>query len=62
MTDRGYKVVRFTDDFVVLTKSNKKANRALEVVKDIIEDKLKLTLHSLLYITFFNRMRLEEYT
>lgn len=45
MTDRGYKVVRFADDFVVLTKSKKKANRALEVVKEIVEDKLKLTLH-----------------
>jgi len=30
---------------VVLTKSKKKANRALEVVKEIIEGKLKLTLH-----------------
>lgn len=45
MTERGYKVVRFADDFVVLTKSKKKANRALEVVKEIIEGKLKLTLH-----------------
>ena len=45
MTDRGYKVVRFADDFVVLTKSKRKANRALEVVKEIVEDKLKLTLH-----------------
>lgn len=45
MTDRGYKVVRYADDFVVLTKSKKKANRALEVVKEIIEGKLKLTLH-----------------
>ena len=45
MTDRGYRVVRYADDFVVLTKSKRKANRALEVVKEIVEDKLKLTLH-----------------
>jgi RNA-directed DNA polymerase len=45
MTDRVYKVVKFADDFVVLTKSKKKANRVLEVVKEIIESKLKLTIH-----------------
>lgn len=45
MTKRGYKVVRFADDFVVLVKSEKKAKRAYEVVKEIIEGKLKLTLH-----------------
>jgi len=45
MTARGYKLVRYADDFVVLTKSKLKANRALEVIKEIIEGKLKLTLH-----------------
>lgn len=45
MTERGYKIVRFADDFVILTKSKKKAQRALEVVKEIVEGKLKLTLH-----------------
>ncbi len=45
MTSRGYKVVRFADDFVVLTKSKRKAKRALEVVKEIVEERLKLTLH-----------------
>ena len=45
MTARGYKLVRYADDFVVLTKSKRKANRALEVIKEIIEGKLKLTLH-----------------
>ena len=45
MVERGYKIVRFADDFVVLTKSKKKANRALEVVKEIIEGKLNLRLH-----------------
>ena len=45
MIKRGYKLVRYADDFVVLTKSKKKANRALEVIKEIIEGKLKLRLH-----------------
>jgi len=45
MVKRGYKVVRFADDFVVLTKSKGKANRALEVIKEITEGKLKLQLH-----------------
>src|SRR6056297_2250053 len=45
MTKRGYKVVRFADDFVIMTKSKRKAKRAYEVVKEIIEGKLDLTLH-----------------
>lgn len=45
MVKRGYKLVRFADDFVVMTKSKRKAKRAYEVVKEIIEDELKLTLH-----------------
>lgn len=45
MVKRGYKVVRFADDFVVLTKSKRKARRALEVIKEITEGKLKLKLH-----------------
>lgn len=45
MTKRGYKVVRYADDFVILTKSKRKAKRALEVTKEIIEGKLKLKLH-----------------
>ncbi|RCW78069.1 hypothetical protein DER71_16410, partial [Halanaerobium sp. DL-01] len=31
-TERGYKLVRFADDFVVMTKSKRKAKRAYEVV------------------------------
>ena len=45
MVERGYKIVRFADDFVVLTKSRKKAKRALEVIREITEEKLKLTVH-----------------
>ena len=45
MTERGYKVVRFADDFVVMAKTKRKAKRAYEVVKEIVEEKLDLTLH-----------------
>lgn len=45
MTSRGYKVVRFADDFVILTKSKSKAKRALQVTRQIIENELKLKLH-----------------
>src|SRR6056297_3733590 len=45
MVERGYKLVRFADDFVVITKSKRKAKRAYEVVKEIIKDELKLELH-----------------
>jgi len=45
MVERGYKLVRFADDFVVMTKSKRKAKRAYEVVKEIITEELKLELH-----------------
>lgn len=45
MIKRGYKLVRYADDFVVLTKSKRKAKRALEVIREIIEGKLNLKLH-----------------
>ena len=45
LVNRGYKLVRFADDFVVMTKSKKKAKRALEVIEEITNDKLKLKLH-----------------
>jgi len=35
MCERGYKIVRFADDFVVLSKSRQKAQRALEVMKGL---------------------------
>lgn len=44
MEERGYKIVRFADDFIVLTKSKKKAKRALEVIEEIVKN-LELTLH-----------------
>jgi hypothetical protein len=45
MVEREYKLVRFADDFVIMTKSKRKAKRAYEVGKEIITEKLKLELH-----------------
>ena len=41
----GYRLVRYADDFVVFARSKRKAERALEVIREIIEDDLNLTLH-----------------
>lgn len=46
MTRRGYQVVRYADDFVVVCKSEKKAQRALEVVRQILTESLKLELNA----------------
>ena len=45
MEERGYRLIRYADDFVVMCKLERKAERALEVSKGILEGKLKLTLH-----------------
>ena len=45
MTERGYKVIRYADDLVVLAKSRRKTERALEVIREIIEGELRLELH-----------------
>ncbi len=45
MVERGYKIVRYSDDFVVLTKSRRKAYRALGVIEEITEKGLNLKLH-----------------
>ena len=44
-TRKGYKFVRYADDFVVLSKSNSKAKESLEVVIKCVEDDLGLELH-----------------
>lgn len=41
----GYRLVRYADDFVVLCKSRKRAEKALALTADILED-LKLRLHT----------------
>jgi len=45
MTERGYRLVRYADDFVILCKLKRKAERALEVAKQILEGQLKLKVH-----------------
>ncbi|MBU4257760.1 MAG: group II intron reverse transcriptase/maturase [Candidatus Omnitrophica bacterium] len=45
MHERGYRLVRYCDDFVIFTKFGRKAERALEVTKQILEEKLLLKLH-----------------
>ncbi|MGE5577833.1 MAG: reverse transcriptase domain-containing protein [Syntrophothermus sp.] len=45
MTERGYRLVRFADDWVILCKLERKAERALEVAKQILEGRLKLKVH-----------------
>lgn len=45
MVERGYRLVRYADDFVILCKLERKAERALEVAKQILEGQLKLKVH-----------------
>ena len=42
---RGYRLVRYCDDFVIFAKFKRKAERALQVSKQILEDRLLLKLH-----------------
>ena len=44
LTDRGYKLIRFADDFVILCKSRPKAEAALELTEAVLDD-LQLSLH-----------------
>ncbi|ETX03376.1 MAG: hypothetical protein ETSY2_33635 [Candidatus Entotheonella gemina] len=44
LTDRGYKLIRFADDFVILCKSRPKAEAALELTEAVLDD-LQLALH-----------------
>lgn len=45
MAGRGYRLVRYCDDFVIFAKFKRKAERALQVSKQILEDRLCLKLH-----------------
>jgi len=45
MAERGYRLVRYCDDFVIFTKFSRKAERALQVSKQILEDALMLKLN-----------------
>lgn len=46
MTRRGYQVVRYADDFVILCKLERKAKRALEVCRQILTEDLLLTMNA----------------
>lgn len=46
MTRRGYQVVRYADDFVILCKLERKAKRALEVCRQILTEDLLLTVNT----------------
>ena len=56
LEEEGYKFVRYADDFVVLTKTRRQVERALEVVTDCIENDLGLQLSpEKTYITTFGQ-------
>lgn len=45
MRRAGYPVVRFADDAVIMCKSSKKSYEAHDFAKQILEDRLELTMH-----------------
>src|ERR1700749_894124 len=47
MTDAGFNLVRYADDFVVMCKTQEEANKAFVLCKEILEKQLHLTLHPL---------------
>ena len=47
MQKRGFRVIRYADDFVVMCEDEAEAKRAYVVAKGYLEDELRLTVHSL---------------
>lgn len=45
MTKRGHKYVRYADDFIILCKSRKGAERICKSMRDFLENKLGLKVH-----------------
>lgn len=45
MEQEGYGLVRYADDFVIFTRSESEANKALEIAREILEGELGLRLH-----------------
>jgi group II intron reverse transcriptase/maturase len=45
MEAKGYRLVRYCDDFVIFTKYRGQATQALQAVKEILEGRLSLNLH-----------------
>lgn len=42
MTQLGYKVIRYADDIVIMCRSRKEAERALEKTREVLEGRLNL--------------------
>lgn len=47
MINENFKMIRYADDFIVLCKDKIEANRAFEIAKDELEEKLKLNLYEI---------------
>lgn len=45
MMERGHRIVRFADDFIILCKSQKGADRVMKGVTNYLENELGLTVH-----------------
>jgi len=45
MTEKGYKVVRYADDFVIMCRTRKKVSNAYKAMQRTLEKELKLTIH-----------------
>lgn len=45
MAERGQRIVRFADDFIILCRSQKGAERVMKGVKRFLEEELGLTVH-----------------
>src|SRR5690606_56307 len=45
MTERGHRITRYADDFVICCKSQKGAERVLGSVKRLLEEELGLIVH-----------------
>lgn len=45
MIERGHRIVRFADDFIILCKTEKGAKRVMKSVTKFLEEKLGLTVH-----------------
>lgn len=45
MVERGHRITRFADDFVICCRSAKGAERVMRTMKDVLEKELGLTVH-----------------
>lgn len=45
MLDGNFRLIRYADDFIVMCKTRKEAEKAYQLARDILENKLDLKLH-----------------